>query len=73
MPRRRLVRAVDAIAVEQPGPGLRQVAVPDLSVCSVTGTRVSRSASNRHSSTPVACSENSAKFTPAPSQVAPSG
>src|SRR5688500_12365574 len=36
----------------------------------------SRSASgesNRHSSTDVACSENRAKFTPRPSQVAPSG
>ena len=29
--------------------------------------------SNRHNSTSVALSENSAKFTPAPSQFAPSG
>src|SRR4028119_666645 len=38
-------------------------------VCS----RASPGPSNRHRSTPVAFSENSAKFTPLPSQVAPSG
>ena len=41
---------------------------------SVIGTRVSLpSASNRHSSTDSAISENSAKLVPAPSYVAPSG
>ena len=48
-----------------------------MSVCSVSGMvsdSVSASSeSNRHSSTRVACSENSAKLTPTPSQVAPSG
>src|SRR5687768_3774345 len=48
-----------------------------MSVCSGRGI-VSDSTSSvaelkRHSSTRVACSENSAKFTPMPSQVAPSG
>src|SRR5580765_3787349 len=46
-------------------------------VRSVSGTVsdsvVASSVSKRQSSTFVACSENSAKFTPEPSQVAPSG
>src|SRR5437868_9754721 len=48
-----------------------------MSVCSVSGIvsdSLSASAeSKRQSSTRVACSENSAKLTPTPSQVAPSG
>src|SRR5438128_702998 len=48
-----------------------------MSVCSARVMRVlsldQSSASKRQSSTFVACSENSAKFTPTPVQVAPSG
>src|SRR5919201_876212 len=44
------------------------------SLFSTTGTRVSSAlSSNRQSSTPVAFSEKRAKFTPEPSQIAPSG
>src|SRR5438874_13834600 len=48
-----------------------------MSVCSGSAIRcdslVASAESNRHSSTLVPCSEKSAKFTPSPSQVAPSG
>ena len=48
-----------------------------MSVCSGSGivsdSTSASSESNRHSSTLVACSENRAKLTPTPSQVAPSG
>ena len=73
----RVVGAVHPVAVELAGPDVGQIAVPDL--VGVFGQRRSASvsrrpwASNRHSSTLVALAENSAKLTPAPSQVAPSG
>src|SRR5207248_9121841 len=48
-----------------------------MSVCSergmVSDSLSPAAESNRHSSTRDACSENSAKFTPTPSHVAPSG
>src|SRR5262245_61868136 len=48
-----------------------------MSVCSCSGivsdSTSASTESNRQSSTRVACSENTAKFTPTPSHVAPSG
>ena len=74
----RLVRAVDAVAVELAGQHVGQVGVPDL--VGLLGQRdplrllrSRRRESNRQSSTLVAFSEKRAKLTPAPSQVAPSG
>ena len=65
----RLVRTVDAVTVELVRPDVRQVAVPDLS--GLLGQRnadafpsSASGESNRHSSTAVACAENSAKLTP---------
>ena len=72
----RVVRPVDPIAIEQAGPRVGKVAMPD-EVGALAHVERSTSrrplGSNRHSSTRSACSENSAKLTPAPSQVAPRG
>ena len=73
-----LVGAVDPVAVEGARAHVGEVGVPDpvgrlgQLDASRYGTPASAS-SNRHSSTAVACSEKSAKLTPPPSQVAPSG
>ena len=72
----RLVGSVHAIAVDRPRPRIRQIAVPDL--VGVFGQfdaleLVLASVSKRQSSTLVACAENSAKLTPRPVHVAPSG
>ena len=71
----RVVRAVDAVAVALAGSDARQVDVPVVAGDSrVTSMRSSRSsASNRHSSTRWAFSENSEKFVPSPSYSGPSG
>ena len=72
----RLIRTVDAVAVDRSGPRRREIAVPDfIGIFGKLdplefGFTVS---SNRQSSTFVACAENSAKLTPEPSHVAPRG
>ena len=74
---RRVVGAVHAVAVELARPHVRQIAVPDLvgDIPAARCGRVSRLpfGSNRQSSTFSALAEKSAKLTPPPSQVAPSG
>ena len=73
-PARRVVVAVDAVAVALARPDPRDVAVPVERLASVSSMRVSRSsASNRQSSTRAAFSEKSEKFVPCPSQVGPRG
>ena len=77
-PARGLLGAVDAVAVELARPRLRQVDVPDAgrsarAAGSATVSGAPYGSSNRQSSTASACSLNSAKLTPLPSQVAPSG
>ena len=74
----RLVRPVDPIAIELSGTDIGQIAVPDQVGLLAQGNAVRIPLrrprdSNRHSSTREACAEKSAKFTPRPSQVAPSG
>ena len=72
----RLVRTVDAIAVDQTGTRGRQIAVPDLigifrqldALELGLAIRVEQAQLDL-----VACAENSAKLTPSPSHVAPSG
>ena len=72
--RRRVVRAVHAIAVQLARADVRQVAVPvEGGALDERDARLGPAASNRHSSTRSAFSEKSEKFVPAPSQVAPSG
>jgi hypothetical protein len=52
----------------------RNVGVPDVAIDSINSTQVScPSSATKHSSTFVATSEKSAKFTPVPSKVAPNG
>ena len=76
-PARGLVGAVDAVAVEQAGAGLGQIAVPDLvGVLRQRDALRSRAGPRGRTGTArpwSACAENSAKLTPLPSQVAPSG
>src|SRR5690554_6309993 len=72
----RLVGPVDPIAVDHARVGIGQVSMPDLvGIFRQFDAPSSRLPwlSNRQSSTLVACAENSAKFTPRPSQVAPRG
>ena len=73
----RLVRPVHAVAVDRAGPRVRQIAVPDL-VGVLGQLDAFELASRRPCRTGRArpwwrCAENSAKLTPMPSQVAPSG
>jgi hypothetical protein len=77
MPPFGVVGTMDPIGIEPVRDGLGQIAVPDLiglpaQLDSGITSRLPRG-SNRHSSTFSACSENRAKFTPSPSQVAPRG
>ena len=69
------VGPVHPVAVALAGADAREVAVPVERACArSSGCGVSSpSSSNRHSSTLSACSENSEKLVPPPSQVAPSG
>src|SRR6266849_3219213 len=74
----RIVGPVHPITVEKAGPGLREIAVPDvirppahrypLGLTPAFGVKKTKFDSTRS-----ACSENSAKFTPSPSHVAPIG
>ena len=74
-----IVGTADAIAIALTGPNAANISVPD--VFGALDQRYSRDLAvtataappNRHSVAPVACSENIEKFTPASSQVAPSG
>ena len=71
------VWTVDAIAIDLTRPQLRDVAVPDVAGAlrqrNALGSYGSSGRAKRQTSTAVACSERSAKLTPAPSQWEPSG